>query len=246
MNIDTTFNMQTDARGLDPDSHSPTLKRYHKLLWSKALPNGKVYELRDDYKGPYTGSYLYHLSDLGEFFLGSDAITHSYRDQRKYKWITEQIPDHVNELYDAGSTIGAFTLFPKKQIDRKYNINQARGMNSFINDRFDLTLECIRLYYNGEESPLYDTLLRYYAFFDLFKSFEGYIQFFLLDDLIDKDGNIKFYLPFDNFKSRPDFKNVDNYLIYKEKTLDFITARNKRIENNIEVRKNLIINDTLK
>lgn len=26
MNIDTTFNMQTDARGLDPDSHSPTLK----------------------------------------------------------------------------------------------------------------------------------------------------------------------------------------------------------------------------
>lgn len=81
-------------------------------------------------------------------------------------------------MYDAGSTIGAFTLFPKKQIDRKNNINQARGMNSFINDRFDLTLECIRLYYNGEESPLYDTLLRYYAFFDLFKSFEGYIQFF--------------------------------------------------------------------
>lgn len=71
-------------------------------------------------------------------------------------------------MYDAGSTIGAFTLFPKKQIDGK--------------------------------------------------------------------NNIKFYLPFDNFESKPDFKDINEYLIYKEKTLEFITARNKRIEKAIESR----------
>lgn len=38
--IDTKFNMQSDARGGDPDSTSPTLKSYHKILWNKPLPNG--------------------------------------------------------------------------------------------------------------------------------------------------------------------------------------------------------------
>lgn len=237
MDIDTTFHMDTDARGRDPDSYSPTLKKYHKLLWNKSLPNGKIFVLRDDYKGPYSSSYLYHNSDLGEFFLGSDAITHSYRNQKKFKWITDQIPKHVDELYDAGSTIGAFTLFPKKQIDRKNNINQARGMNPFINDRFDLTLECIRRFYKDEDSPLYETFFRYHEFFDLFGSFEGYIQFFLLDDLVDEKGNIKFYLPFDNFESKPDFKDVNEYLIYKKKTIKFITARNKRIANEVDLQK---------
>lgn len=237
MIIDTTFHMDTDAGGRDPDIYSLTLKNYHKLLWSKSLPNGKMFELNDDYKGPYSGSYLYHNSELGEFFLGSDAITHSYRNQKKFKWITEQIPEHVKELYDAGSTIGAFILFPKKQVNKKNNINQARGVNPFINDRFDLTLECIRRFYKDETSPLYQTLLRYREFFDLFGSFEGYVQFFLLDDLIDEERNVKFYLPFDNFESKPYFKDINDYLIYKEKTIKFITTRNQRIVNEVNLRK---------
>lgn len=36
MIIDTAFDFRTDtAPGKDPDSHSPTLRRYHQLLWSK-------------------------------------------------------------------------------------------------------------------------------------------------------------------------------------------------------------------
>ena len=110
-------------------------------------------------------------------------------------------------------------------------------MNPFINDRFDLTLECIRRFYKDEDSPLYETFFRYHEFFDLFGSFEGYIQFFLLDDLVDEKGNIKFYLPFDNFESKPDFKDVNEYLIYKKKTIKFITARNKRIANEVDLQK---------
>ena len=47
MKIDITFNVYTDANGGDPDSTSPTLRSYHKMLWSKKLPNGENFELTD-------------------------------------------------------------------------------------------------------------------------------------------------------------------------------------------------------
>ncbi|MDD3480439.1 MAG: hypothetical protein WAN90_07735 [Dysgonamonadaceae bacterium] len=225
--IDINFNFFSDAKGGDPDSTSPTLRKYHKILWSKPLPNGKPFNLTDNKKGVY----LYHTSELGEFFLGSDAITHSYKNHKRKQWLTIQIQDEVNELFDAGSTIGAYILFPNNRVDGKHTINQARGVNSLIDDRFDLTLECIRLFYLGQESPLYDTFLRYKNFFDLFEDFTGYIKFFLLEDLVDEHQKIKFYLPFDNFKTKPTFVEIDEYLIYKKGVMDFIKARNKRIED---------------
>ena len=226
MTIDTKFNFYTDANGGDPDSTSPTLKRFHKLLWSKPLPNGKTLELLDN----RSGSYLYHQSELGEFYLGSDAITHSYKNHKRKQWLVSQIPNEVTELFDTGSTIGAYTLFPNNRIDGNHTINQARGVNSLIDDRFDLTLECIRLFYLGQTSPLYDTLNRYKYFFALFENFIGYIQFYLLDDIIDNNGNIKFYLPFDNFKSKPVFNSLDDYFLYKQGVMTFINSRNKRID----------------
>ena len=225
MLIDTDYNLLSDANGGDPDSTSPTLRRYHKILWSKPLPNGTLFKLRDDRKG----AYLYHKSHLGEFFLGSDAITHSYKSHERKRWITEQMPKEVDELFDAGCTIGSYIIFPNIRIDRKPTINQARGVNGRIDDRFDLTLECIRRFYTGEKSPLYDTLLRYKDFFDLFGDFMGYVQFFLLDDLVDESYQVKFYLPFDDFQTRPTFSYVDQYLLYNGRVLSFIKARNKRI-----------------
>ena len=223
--IDINFNVHTDARGGDPDSTSPTLRKYHKALWSKSLPSGKIFELSTN----KSGIYLYHKSELGEFFLGSDVIASSYGHHSRKHWLTKQIPNEVNELFDMGSTIGAYTVFPKNQINKQLTINQARGTDSLIDDRFDLTLECIRLFYLGQQSPLYDTLLRYKDFFDLFDNFIGYVQFFLLDDLIDENQEVKFYLPFDHFKSPPIFANTDDYLLYKKRIMNFIKSRNKRI-----------------
>ncbi len=82
MMIDVGFDFSIDARGGDPDSTSPTLRRYHKLLWNKLLPIGEMFELCDD----VNNAYLYHSSDLGEYFLGSDAITHSYKNQKRKQW----------------------------------------------------------------------------------------------------------------------------------------------------------------
>src|SRR5919106_292969 len=45
--IDTSFDFRTDASGKDPDACSPTLRQCHKLLWSKALPDGRLFDLDD-------------------------------------------------------------------------------------------------------------------------------------------------------------------------------------------------------
>jgi len=227
MIIDVNFNFYSDSNGGDPDSTSPTLRKYHKILWSRTLPNGKLLELSDN----KNGVYLYHQSELGEFFFGSDAITHSYKNHKRKKWLTEQIPNEVKELFDTGSTIGGYIIFPSNRIDGKQTINQARGVNRLIDDRFDLTLECIRLFYAGKESPLYETLSRYEFFFDLFDDFLGYIHFFFLEDLICEDNRIRFYLPFDDFKTRPSFSDINQYLLYKKRVVDFIESRNKRIDS---------------
>lgn len=226
MVIDTKFNFYSDSKGGDPDIKSPTLKKFHRILWSKALPSGEILELNDK----KSGAYLYHKSELGEFRFGSDAITHSYKNHKRKQWLVTQIPEEVKELFDTGSTIGAYTLFPNNRVNGKHTINQARGINRFIDDRFDLTLECIRLFYLKQTSPLFDTLNRYKNFFDLFEDFIGYIRFFILDDLIDENENVKFYLPFDNFKKKPMFNNTSDYLVYKQNVISFIKSRNNRIE----------------
>jgi hypothetical protein len=232
--IDTSFNFYKDARSGDPDSTSPTLRNYHKLLWSKPLSSGKIFELSDK----KSGVYLYHNSELGEFFFGSDAITHSYKNQIRKQWLVKQIPREVDELFDTGSTIGAYIIFPYNKIDGKHTINQARGVNSLIDDRFDLTLECIRRFYLDQTSPLYDTLLRYKDFFDLFDNFIGYVNFFLLGDLLDDNQEVKFYLPFDDFKTPPKLSDTDDYLLYKKGVMNFIRQRNKRVENYTQFKEN--------
>lgn len=225
MVIDTKFNFYSDSKGGDPDIKSPTLKKFHRILWSKALPSGEILELNDK----KSGAYLYHKSELGEFHFGSDAITHSYKNHKRKQWLVTQIPEEVKELFDTGSTIGAYTLFPNNRVDGKHTINQARGINCFIDDRFDLTLECIRLFYLKQTSPLFDTLNRYKNFFDLFEDFIGYVKFFMLEDLVDGNGNIKFYLSFDNFSTKPTFNNLSDYLLYKQGVMNFIRSRNERI-----------------
>jgi hypothetical protein len=171
--IDTVFDLSSDANGKDIDSHSPTLRKYHKILWSKPLPNGALFFLQDD----KAGAYLYHKSELGEFILGSDTISHSYRNHKRKQWLTQQVPEEVNKVYSACCTIGAYLVFPNNRIDQMQTINGARGCIGKIDDRFDLTLECIRRFYLGLTSPLHNVLSRYRAFFSLFGDFPGTLTF---------------------------------------------------------------------
>ena len=61
-------------------------------------------------------------------------------------------------------------------------------------------MECIRRHYSNGKSPLSDVLTRYARFFDLFGSFRGYVEFFLLHDLVSADFSaVKISAPFDDF-----------------------------------------------
>ena len=83
-------------------------------------------------------------------------------------------------------------------------MNQSRGMNRSIGDRFDLTLECIRRFYIEDKNPLDETLSLYSKYFNLFQNFKGFVNFFLLQDLVSEDySSVKFFLTFDNFNSNP-------------------------------------------
>ena len=227
--IDINFNVYSDTpEGKDPDSYSLTLRNYHKILWSKPLPNGSIFNL--DAKTPML---LHHKSELGEFFLSSDSIGHTYSRIQSISDIVSKVPsEEIDSFFSLCSTIGGYIIYPSKRVDNQMTINGARGTNGKIKDRFDLTLECIRLHYINEESPLSDTLDRYKSFFKLFDNFQGYIDFFLLQDLVTEDySSIKYLIPFNSFENSPLPKDVDEYMLYKKNMTDFVTARNQRILN---------------
>jgi len=228
INFNINFDFYSDTpQKKDPDSHSPTLRKYHKILWSKPLPNGQLFEIIDT----KPGTYLYHLSKNGEFYLGSDAITHSYRDTRMMSHIIRQVPsEKVNSLFSIGSTIGAYIIFPSNRRNNQMTINQARGVNPRIQDRFDLTLECIRLLYENKECPLFSVLQRYSDFFNLFCDFRGYVDFFLLQDLVSSDfSTVKYHLPHSDFSERPLPQSLNEYLEYRENSISFVKARGERM-----------------
>ena len=229
--IDISFDVFSDTPdGKDPDSYSPTLRRYHKLLWSKQLPNGEYFDLNLD-----KPRLLYHHSELGEFHLSSDAIGHTFQGFQRMSHIIKEVPGKVmDDFFSLCSTIGAFIIFPSKRIDGKMTINGSRGVNRKIVDRFDLTLECIRLHYLNIESPLSETLNRYSSFFSLFVNFKGYVDFFLLQDLIvDEYLTVKFWHPFIDFDQPALPLTVDVYHAYRLNVIDFIKSRNNRIKNSI-------------
>ncbi len=227
MIIDTTYDYREDARsrnGLtrDPDKYSKKLKQSHQLLWSKALPNGGSLNLDEN---------LVNQTDIGDIPFASDSIIPTFSYWKNYNHIISQIPKEDIEHFDALShTIAGTIIFPLAGGEKKTTFNQDRGTNKSVKDRFDLTLECIRLYYLGESSPLYESCLKYKPFFDLFVTFQGYVEFFLLQDLVDeKCMSVKFFLPFEQFGKHTLPESIEEYYVYMKNSLSFIEKRNQRI-----------------
>ncbi|WP_211223201.1 DUF6994 family protein [Propionicicella superfundia] len=226
--IDTTFDFRIDTPpGRDPDAFSPTLRRYHRLLWSKPLPSGHVFDL--DQSVP--GRYLSHSSELGDFTLSSDSVIPTYTRWVRMQAIVGQLPESEREEFRSlGYTMGGMMIWPGVPAGGRRTINVERGFNARIADRMDLTLECIRRHYRGLDSPMASTLIAYAKFFSLFESFEGFIDFFLLGDLVDSSGAVRFFLPCDDFSTKATPGDIKSYRDYKRCTLAFVAARNSRID----------------
>lgn len=221
MKIDINFDVRTDSNGGDPDSRSKTLRNYHRVMWSKQLPNGNTLCLDEKLNG--NDGVLY----------SSDSISHSFSKWEKYQHIIKEVSSkEIEDFVTKGSTVGGYIIFPKNKINGCQNINMARGSNQKIKDRIDLTLECIKRYYENQNSPLSKCFDNYTFFFDMFVDFKGYVDFFLLNDLVTDDyKEIKFLHPFIEFGDGNVLpKTVDEYLEYKKRTMTFIDNRNKRID----------------
>ena len=163
--------------------------------------------------------------------LSSDSIGHTCRKWDEMKDVLTHVsPNEIESFLTLCTSIGGYIIFPAKKVNNHFTINQSRGINKRICDRWDLTLECIRLYYSNQPSPLSKTLANYNSFFNLFGDFKGYVQYFLLQDLVSKDYNsVKFYLPHTNFDQNPIPKGVDEYRTYMKSVMTFISKRNSRI-----------------
>ena len=242
--IDTAFDLTSDCRywegfwasddligrgKADPDSASKTLKRYHQMLWSKKLPNGKDMIL--EIGGPYD-----YLNTVDGLRLSSDTIGTSLMHARMLPILEEVarqvewrpwIESVIREIYTIGGTI----LFPK----HPNNINGQRGMNPFICDRWDLTLECIRRYYEGitdaRNNPIGWVLKNDREFFDMFVDFKGYCDFFFLQDCVTEDySSVRMWIPTEPFaKKYPYPETAEEYFIWVDACLAFVKNRNKRI-----------------
>ena len=194
----------------DPDIRSHTLKEYHKRAWCRELPNGQILELENDPRG--------YLKWNGMRF-GSDSITASFRYER-YRHMLEQVvasmddyrgfvEDYIRGLY----TMGGMIIFPR----HRNSINQVRGTNKYICDRWDLTLECIRRYYSGEDSPISWCLEQDKMFFDLFVDFKGYVDFFCLNSCVSNDySKVDLWLDTELFVTNPLPETVDEYKSWVE------------------------------
>ena len=177
------------------------------------------------------GAYLHHRSEIGEFFLSSDTVIPSFWKERSMAETIAQIPEaEWMHFMHITYTMGGTMLFPGNQVDRKITLNGARGFHPWIKDRFDLTIECLRRHFVGVTSPLAAVIDRYRAFFDLFRDFAGFIDFFLLQDIVTADYAVRFFHPFDDFgRSSPVPVGAAAYQSYRRDAVRFVDARNQRI-----------------
>jgi len=229
MRLNTSYDFRTDTRpGYDPDKDSPTLRRYHQALWSKPLPSGAMFELDAPKRG---GDYLVYDSQSGPIRLSSDTAVPTFGTSVKH--LNEQFPrETIERFHELQYSIGGMMVWPSTIVDGKQTINGAKGFRPRIGDRLDLTVECIRQHYAGATSPLADVLERYSAFFALFGDFDGYVEFFLLQDILSRNSSeVSFFLPFNNFAMPSKPQDLAQYREYIGNAVEFIEARNRRIDS---------------
>lgn len=229
LDFDIHFDFRNDCGGKDPDIGSPTLRRYHRLLWSKTLPNGETMQLTHD-----NGGYL----KWKNLELGSDAMINGLFYERakssipELKRILRDYDALVEDFEHRSWTIGGEIVFPR----HKNSMNQMRGTNPYIKDRWDLTLECIRRFYLGEDSPLYNVLERDRKFYELFVDFKGYVDFFFLQDGVSEDySKVVFWQDDCELKkTMPLPKSPGEHLAWLEKSLEFVAKRAERMRKALE------------
>jgi hypothetical protein len=227
----------------DPDEVNPQLREAHRLLWSKPPRRGEVLVL----SAHKWSDYLKVVSTPDGWTVGSDnfATAHANALRPFAEGLDGFADGHLCEF----CTVGGYIVFPNQLAQqlptsinstaRRWSVNQARGMERQISDRFDLTLEAIRLFYDGtlhrSENPIGDVLEAYGWWFDLFgKGVDGllaYANFFFLTPMLDAQGRVKPFEPLTLAFDHALPKNDETaYRAYIAAQVDFVRRRNEHVQ----------------
>lgn len=239
----------------DPDAFSEILYDFYAELWKYQKEKLKlnVPEVENKWKGSY-----WELIGVNnnQFRLGTDSIMSIYWhrfDMREFikKLIKENFRNFIKEYLLKSNKIGGYIVFPR----HIQSINQQRGTCSKVNDRFDLTLECIRRYYVEKENdnPLFSVLNKDEKFFNMFgedkEGFEKYTEFFCLNESYDDKQNwvnekgqvLNLFdnQPLDdwNFNRDNPLPDKNNWWIFYHNIMSRLDARNQQIKELIKGEK---------
>jgi hypothetical protein len=239
--INVGFCFYDDPRYVtDADRDSYILQDWHRQLWSRDLPSGDRLQWVSE-----RGEYLTCAGPYGPVRVSSDTIatTHSRFPVVQHSRLWTDLSREEQDRYErAFYTIGGFIIFPV----HSDSLNQLRGWDSKIADRFDLTLECIRQHYLGAQgNPLSAGLKVDAEYFRLFgegsSGFAAYVDFFHLQDLV-RGNTIKWLDDFDgsewNFGAPPLPQSSSAYRRYLHNVAAFVSARNRRIQGWLDARDN--------
>ena len=201
------------TKGQDPDKLSVSLKEYHMCLFS----NRKMQSCSFTIKAGQKNEIIFNNKEH-EIIFTPDSITNIFESSSRWfnkmreKDIVASFVDEdhevatlVNEFHRIDYSIGSSIIFPIRfdGMTIKTSLNCGRGMSQRIHDRIDYTLECIKRYYGGsnDDNPLLYCLELNNTFVQLFRDFYDFVRFFMLDDLIDCNNNVKGFCGFIDFNN---------------------------------------------
>lgn len=222
---------------LDPDAFSERLYDFYETIWNiqKQKLNLNLPEVKKVWNG--NAWELVGVADKN-FRLGTDSIISVYWHRNDMRGFIAQLIEteghdfkhYIGKYLQKANTIGGFMLFPR----HRQSLNQTRGVNARINDRFDLTLECIRRMYLKKDNPLQSALERDKSFFDGFGTFENYVNFFCLNSSWVKDGQVLNLMDNTSLENYNFDKNPlpikDNWWSFYNNIKERLRFRNEQIE----------------
>lgn len=269
---------------IDPDQKSKMLYDAHQRLWNKQrnisevhiIRNGNAYQLdgmindkrlslgsdsiMSIYWHWFHRNYPYKPMPEAMKDMIGDIIDRVEYKEIEEQYIVKKEERKCNEKFgdwqkfiwcylQKANTIGGFILFPR----HRNSINQFRGSKP-ISDRFDLTLECIKRYYdkNNQENPLYKVLQKDEEFFKMLgrkeNGFKNYVDFFLLNPWVEEDEKHNYHVKnllhnnekeneernvktLDNwdFSQEPLPQDSDEWWIFYRNIMNRLDARNQQI-----------------
>jgi hypothetical protein len=233
LGLDSGTSYFRDGKYKDVDAASPRLYCCHELLWSGELPNGE--NLRLVFCRESDNRFM--LKD--ENFplpLTSDTISrsHSKLDNLLQSGVISK--EEANGYLRASRSIGSFLIWPirgdKGNPWNTVNIVRART----VNDRIDLTLWHLKNCYEknwgederdelGKPIGLYKTFKLYRSWFELFKTFKGFVDFFHLQDFVNEgDYSVQLFAETTAIRMGSDLE-----LKYVRWLLDKISARDEKL-----------------